>query len=181
MKFAGGSKFLRVTILYSCEKCISVSWCAPSRNYWRGLWFPIWDNGRGAIGRALWASVLWRGNAAGWAVCIGCGLGFHRGGWVVRVWLGGIIVMGRVRAYMDGQRLLRMRLSGLVWNCALGVGISPLVALVGVGLRSWGVGVSISPLVALVSVELRSWGWGVGGWGVGWLAPPLGLGSGSAS
>ena len=62
---------------------------------------------------------------------------------------GEIIVMDRVRGYMDGPRLLRMRLGGMVthslgWICALGVGVS------------------ISPLLALVSMELRSWGWVVG-------------------
>ena len=48
--------------------------------------------------------------------------------------------------------------------------------------RLLGLGVGISPLLALVSVELHSWGWvvgplplGLGGWppppGIGWLAP----------
>ena len=45
---------------------------------------------------------------------------------------GEIIVMDRVQKYMDGPRLLRMRLGELVphslgWNCALGVSISPLL------------------------------------------------------
>ena len=92
--------------------------------------------------------------------------------------------MDRVQAYMDGPRLLRMRLDGLVplvrvelrswgwglaslpslrslaWNCALGVSMSPLVALVGVELRSWGWG-----LASLSSLHLLAWdcALGVGG------------------
>ena len=90
----------------------------------------------------------------------------------------------------------------------LGVGISPLVALVSVGLRCWGWVVDplpwymwcgwglCPPLVPLVSVELRSWGWGLaslsslhslawdcalGVGGLGGWPPPLGLGSGLAT
>ena len=88
--------------------------------------------------------------------------------------------MDQVQAYMDGPRLLRMRLSELVllvsmelrswgwglaslpslhslaWNCALGVRwLAPSP-----GYMVW-VGAA-PPLVPLVSVELRSWGWGLG-------------------
>ena len=62
---------------------------------------------------------------------------------------GEIVVMDWVRECMDGPRLLRMRLGGLVPH-SLGCGIALL-----------GLGVSISPLLALVSVGLRSWGWGL--------------------
>ena len=93
---------------------------------------------------------------------------------------GGVIVVGRVRECMDGPRLLRMRLGesvprSLGWNCALGVGdwrlSPPCTRWRGIALL--GLGVGVSPLFALVSVGLRSWGWvvdpspGVGG--RGWL------------
>ena len=50
-------------------------------------------------------------------------LGISISGWEA----GEIVVMDRVQGYMDGPRLLRVRLGGLVphslgWNCALGVG-----------------------------------------------------------
>ena len=67
---------------------------------------------------------------------------------------GGIIVMGRVRAYMDGPRLLRMRLG-------------ELVPLVGVELRSWGWG-----LASLSSLHSLAWNCALG---VGWLAPSPGV------
>ena len=59
-----------------------------------------------------------------------------------------------------------MRLGELIprslgWNCALGVGgwrLSPPCARWR-GIALLGLGVGISPLLALVSVELRSWGW----------------------
>ena len=90
-----------------------------------------------------------------------------------------IIVMDQVQKYMDGPRLLRMRLGELVplvrvelrswglaslpslhslaWNCTLGVGVSIFPSLRSLAWNcTLGVGVSISPLLALVSVELRS-------------------------
>ena len=120
---------------------------------------------------------------------------------------GEIIVMGRVREYVDGSRLLRMRLGELGWNwvgdwrlfscCTRWCGIAllglggwppPLVYMVWVG--------AAPPLVRLVSVELRSWSWGLaslpslhslawdcalGAGGLGGWPPPLGLGSGLAA
>ena len=51
------------------------------------------------------------------------GLSWH---FVSRYKAGEIVVMDRVQGYMDGPRLLRMRLGELVphslgWNCTLGV------------------------------------------------------------
>ena len=66
----------------------------------------------------------------------------------------GIIVMGRVQAYMDGPRLLRVRLGGLV-------------PVVGVELRSWGWG-----LASLSSLHSLVWNCALG---VGWLAPSPGV------
>ena len=75
---------------------------------------------------------------------------------------GGIVVMGRVQGCMDGSRLLRVPLGGLVPHSlggiallGLGAGISPLLALVSVGLRSWDWGLASLP-------SLRSLAWNCG-------------------
>ena len=71
--------------------------------------------------------------------------------------------MDRVQEYVDGPRLLCMRLGELVphslgWNFALGVGgwrlSPPCTRWRGIALL--GLGISISPLLALLSIELRS-------------------------